>query len=83
MDARKQSRRVAVVLTSDTFALLYFSHQQYWPVTGLDAGLPALIVRLIAIGQQGLTGGVQGPEGSRCAGLREVVGRVGLEPTTY
>lgn len=34
------------------------------PVTGLDAGVPALLVRLIPVGPDWLTGGAQGPEGS-------------------
>jgi len=34
------------------------------PVTGLDAGLPALLVRLDPNGPTWLTGGAQGPEGS-------------------
>jgi membrane protease YdiL (CAAX protease family) len=34
------------------------------PVTGLDAGVPALLVRLNAAGPDYLTGGAQGPEGS-------------------
>jgi membrane protease YdiL (CAAX protease family) len=34
------------------------------PVTGLDAKLPALIVKLTARGPAYLTGGAQGPEGS-------------------
>lgn len=34
------------------------------PVTGLDAGLPALLVTLTPAGAQYLTGGAQGPEGS-------------------
>ncbi len=34
------------------------------PVTGIDAGLPALLVRLAATGPDYLTGGSQGPEGS-------------------
>jgi membrane protease YdiL (CAAX protease family) len=34
------------------------------PVTGLDAHLPALVVRLIPAGSDYLTGGSQGPEGS-------------------
>lgn len=34
------------------------------PVTGLDAGVPALLVQLTARGSESLTGGAQGPEGS-------------------
>jgi uncharacterized protein len=34
------------------------------PVTGLDVGLPALLVALAPIGPAWLTGGAQGPEGS-------------------
>jgi membrane protease YdiL (CAAX protease family) len=34
------------------------------PVTGLDAHLPALLVKLTPIGPDSLTGGAQGPEGS-------------------
>lgn len=34
------------------------------PVTGLDAGVPALLVRLVPVGPDWLTGGAQGPEGS-------------------
>jgi membrane protease YdiL (CAAX protease family) len=34
------------------------------PVTGLDAGLPALLVTLRPTGPDWLTGGAQGPEGS-------------------
>lgn len=34
------------------------------PVTGLDAGVPALLVALSALGPDVLTGGAQGPEGS-------------------
>jgi uncharacterized protein len=34
------------------------------PITGLDAHLPALLVKLIPIGPGSLTGGAQGPEGS-------------------
>ena len=34
------------------------------PVTGLDAGVPALLVSLIPAGPDLLTGGAQGPEGS-------------------
>ena len=34
------------------------------PITGLDAGLPALLVRLAPQGPDRLTGGSQGPEGS-------------------
>jgi membrane protease YdiL (CAAX protease family) len=34
------------------------------PVTGLDTGLPALLVRLVPQGPDSLTGGAQGPEGS-------------------
>ena len=40
------------------------------PVTGLDAHLPALIVKLVPAGPDYLTGGPQGPEGSIfCAGF--------------
>jgi hypothetical protein len=34
------------------------------PVTGLNAGLPALLVQLVPRGPALLTGGSQGPEGS-------------------
>src|SRR5262249_46316333 len=34
------------------------------PVTGIDVGLPALVVKLIPQGPAYLTGGTQGPEGS-------------------
>jgi membrane protease YdiL (CAAX protease family) len=34
------------------------------PVTGFDAGVPALLVELSALGPDILTGGAQGPEGS-------------------
>jgi hypothetical protein len=34
------------------------------PITGLDARLPALLVKLMPIGPDSLTGGAQGPEGS-------------------
>lgn len=34
------------------------------PVTGLDVGLPALIVKLIPVGPASLHGGAEGPEGS-------------------
>jgi membrane protease YdiL (CAAX protease family) len=34
------------------------------PVTGLDAGVPALLVRLIPVGPDWLTGGAEGPEAS-------------------
>jgi membrane protease YdiL (CAAX protease family) len=34
------------------------------PVTGLDAGVPALLVRLIPVGPKWLTGGAEGPEAS-------------------
>lgn len=39
------------------------------PVTGIDAGLPALLVRLAATGPDYLTGGSQGPEGSLVCSL--------------
>lgn len=39
------------------------------PVTGFDAGLPALIARLVPTGPVPLTGGTQGPEGSVICGL--------------
>lgn len=34
------------------------------PVTGLDAGVPALLVRLVPVGPVHLTGGAEGPEAS-------------------
>lgn len=34
------------------------------PVTGLDAGVPALLVRLVPVGPDWLTGGAEGPEAS-------------------
>lgn len=34
------------------------------PITGLDAQVPALLVRLTPIGSDALTGGAEGPEGS-------------------
>lgn len=34
------------------------------PVTGMDTGLPALVVGLTPVGSEYLTGGAQGPEGS-------------------
>lgn len=34
------------------------------PITGLDVKLPALLVRLIPVGPEWLTGGKEGPEGS-------------------
>jgi len=34
------------------------------PVTGLNSGLPALLVKLNPVGSVLLTGGAQGPEGS-------------------
>jgi hypothetical protein len=33
-------------------------------VTGLDAHMPALLVKLVPRGPENLTGGAQGPEGS-------------------
>lgn len=40
------------------------------PVTGLDAHLPALVVKLVPAGPDVLTGGAQGPEGSLlCTGF--------------
>lgn len=39
------------------------------PVTGFDAGLHALIARLVPAGPVPLTGGTQGPEGSVICGL--------------
>lgn len=43
-------------------------------VTGLDAGLPALLVRLDPAGPVWLTGGAQGPEGSAMCTLLLVAG---------
>jgi hypothetical protein len=34
------------------------------PITGLDVHLPALLVKLVPIGPNELTGGFDGPEGS-------------------
>ena len=34
------------------------------PITGLDSGLPALLVKLVPVGPVWLTGGGEGPEGS-------------------
>ena len=34
------------------------------PITGLDTGLPALVVKLEPVGPAWLNGGAQGPEGS-------------------
>jgi hypothetical protein len=39
------------------------------PVTGLDAKMPALLVKLVPQGPAYLTGGAQGPEGSVVCGL--------------
>ncbi len=39
------------------------------PITGLDAKLPALLVRLTPVGPAFLNGGAQGPEGSFLCGL--------------
>ena len=39
------------------------------PITGLDAGLPALLVRLVPDGPDSLTGGAEGPEGSYLCNL--------------
>lgn len=56
------------------------------PVTGLDAGVPALLVRLVPIGPVWLTGGAEGPEASLfCAlvlgaGIAVVFGRTWLFP---
>lgn len=44
------------------------------PVTGLDAGLPALLVKLLPQGSPFLHGGAQGPEGSALCGLFFVLG---------
>lgn len=44
------------------------------PVTGLDAHQPALLLRLIPIGPETLTGGAQGPEASLFCTLVLVVG---------
>ncbi len=44
------------------------------PVTGLDAGVPALLVTLRPAGSDWLTGGAQGPEGSVLCTLFFVVG---------
>ncbi|HNY47610.1 MAG TPA: CPBP family intramembrane metalloprotease, partial [Casimicrobium sp.] len=44
------------------------------PVTGLDAKMPALLVKLVPQGSVYLTGGTQGPEGSVLCGLFFVVG---------
>jgi hypothetical protein len=44
------------------------------PVTGLDAKMPALLVKLVPQGSAYLTGGTQGPEGSVLCGLFFVVG---------
>ena len=34
------------------------------PITGLDTGLPALVVKMVPVGSAYLNGGGQGPEGS-------------------
>ena len=34
------------------------------PITGLDTGLPALVVQLVPVGPAWLHGGGEGPEGS-------------------
>lgn len=44
------------------------------PVTGLDAGVPALLVRLIPVGPGWLTGGAEGPEGSIFCALVLIAG---------
>lgn len=44
------------------------------PVTGLDAKMPALLVKLVPQGSAYLTGGTQGPEGSALCGLFFLVG---------
>lgn len=44
------------------------------PVTGLDAGVPALLVRLSPVGPEWLTGGAQGPEASIFCALVFVIG---------
>lgn len=44
------------------------------PITGIDAHLPALLVQLTPRGQNWLTGGAQGPEGSAWCSLFFAVG---------
>jgi hypothetical protein len=36
------------------------------PVTGINANVPALLVKLFPVGPEYLTGGAPGPEGSLC-----------------
>ena len=43
------------------------------PVTGLDAKMPALLVKLVPQGSHFLNGGAQGPEGSVLCGLFFVI----------
>jgi hypothetical protein len=44
------------------------------PVTGLDAGVPALLVRLVPVGPDWLTGGAEGPEASIFCALVLIAG---------
>jgi hypothetical protein len=48
------------------------------PVTGIDANVPALAVKLVPRGAQVLTGGAQGPEGSIFCGILLAAGALGL-----
>jgi hypothetical protein len=48
------------------------------PITGIDIRLPALFVKLNAIGPSIVTGGMQGPEGSLFCSLVFVVASVWL-----
>lgn len=50
------------------------------PVTGLDAHMPALIVKLTPIGPNGLTGGVQGGEASLVCTVILIAGILLLRP---
>ena len=48
------------------------------PVTGIDAGLPALAVELVPSGAAHLTGGAQGPEGSIFCAVFSLAASLGL-----
>ena len=48
------------------------------PVTGIDAGVPALAIKLFPQGAAELTGGAQGPEGSIFCGILLAAGALGL-----